>query len=121
MCNCPKLNQILIGNDEQNPLGELEEIEWSPEMWATLNQCPDCKQLWHIDIAKQNQIGLCIKVNSDKEWRQLDPTQVRIQLMVQNHGGLSQESCRWKQCTNNCVNGLAFCPYHAYHDMDIKT
>ncbi|NVK21597.1 MAG: metal-binding protein [Kangiellaceae bacterium] len=120
MCNCQQLAQIVQGNDEYNPLGELQELEWSPERWATLNQCSECGQLWHIDIAKQNEIGLCIKVPDQASWKTLDPTQIRLQLMVQNRGGLSDETCKWKQCNERCVKGLAFCPVHAYFEMDIK-
>lgn len=121
MCNCSQLDQIIIGNDENHPFEALDELEWDPENWATLNRCPECEQLWHIDIAKANQVGLCVKVDSESQWKALDMTQTRIQLMVNNHGGLSFETCRWKQCTNNCVKGLAFCPQHAYFEMDIKS
>ncbi len=120
MCNCLQLENIVIGNDEKHPFTSLDELEWDPEAWATLNRCTECGQLWHIDIAKTNQVGLCIKVNSEAEWKTLDATQMRVQLMVNNHGGLSFETCRWKQCNQNCVKGLAFCPQHAYFDMDIK-
>lgn len=120
MCNCANLPNIVIGNDEKHPLGELEELDWLPEKWSTLNQCPACQQLWHIDISKQGEIGICVKVESEAAWKALDTTEVRVRLMVQNHGGLSFETCRWKQCTANCVKGLAFCPQHAYFEMDIK-
>ncbi len=120
MCNCAQLNAIIQGTDEKHPFTSLEELEWNPERWAILNQCSDCKQLWHIDIAKNNQVGLCVKVNSKEEWLKLDMTQTRVQLMVNNHGGLSFNSCRWKSCDKNCVKGLAFCPIHAYFEMDIK-
>ncbi len=120
MCNCAQLDTIVNGDDEKHPLGELEELEWAPEKWATLNRCPDCGQLWHIDIAKANDIGLCIKLKNEFEWARLDVTQVRVQMMVNNHGGLSFDTCRWKKCRKNCVKGLAFCPEHAYFEMDIK-
>lgn len=120
MCNCSQLASVLIGNDENNPLPPLDELEWDPERWATLNRCQDCQQLWHIDIAKANQVGLCVKLKSEADWSSLDMTQTRVQLMVNNHGGLSFDICRWKQCKNNCVKGLAFCPQHAYFEMDIK-
>ncbi|NVJ67999.1 MAG: metal-binding protein [Gammaproteobacteria bacterium] len=120
MCNCAQLAAIVNGDDENNPLGEQEELEWEPDRWATLNRCPTCQQLWHIDIAKANQVGICMKVDSLEHWQQLDMTQTRVQMMVNNHGGLSFDLCRWKNCQDNCVKGLAFCPQHAYFEMDIK-
>lgn len=122
-CKCPELDLVIIGNDETSPLldsTELEELEWEPNLWATLNRCVHCEQLWHVDIAKPNEIGLCIKVESAEHWKKLDSTQARIQLMVHNRGGLSDEPCRWKSCDKKAVKGLAFCPEHAYFEMDIK-
>lgn len=119
-CNCSVLDKIILGNDESHPFESLDEIEWDPGRWATLNKCSECQQLWHIDIAKANEIGLCVKVESEDDWKRQDITQARIQLMVNNRGGLTAEKCRWKQCVNHCVKGLAFCPQHAYFDMDIK-
>lgn len=127
MCQCSELADILLGDDEiisntpQHPLHGLDEVDWNPSQWAGLNQCAECGQLWHIDIARSNQIGICVKVSDKSEWQQLDTTVARVDLMVQNHGGLSFEICKWKQCNKNCVKGLAFCPEHAYFEMDIKT
>lgn len=120
MCNCKEFTPIITGNDEANPLTSLEELEWAPEKWATLNKCKDCGQIWHVDMAKKDEMGLCIKLDKASDWDSMDVTQTRVQLMVNNHGGLSFDTCRWKQCSNNCVKGLAFCPQHAYFDMDIK-
>lgn len=121
MCKCAELPNVFVGNDEKNPFSDtLEELEWAPQRWATLNRCPACNQLWHIDIAKQNDIGVCAKIPTQEAWQQLDTTNLKVQLMVQNHGGLSDATCQWKQCQEKCVKGLAFCPSHAYFEMDIK-
>ncbi|WP_251359759.1 metal-binding protein [Kangiella sp. TOML190] len=120
MCNCQQQPEFLVGNDENNPLSPLQELEWQPDKWATLNQCADCGQLWHIDIAKANEVGLCVKLTNRQAWDSLDMTQAKVQLMVNNRGGLSFDICRWKDCQSNCVKGLAFCPHHAYFEMDIK-
>lgn len=121
MCQCAELPNVFVGNDEKNPFNDtLEELEWAPQRWATLNRCPICQQLWHIDIAKQNDIGVCAKITTEQDWQQLDTTNLKIQLMVQNHGGITNDTCQWKQCDQLCVKGLAFCPGHAYFEMDIK-
>ena len=78
MCQCAELPNVFVGNDEKNPFNDtLEELEWAPQRWATLNRCPICQQLWHIDIAKQNDIGVCAKITTEQDWQQLDTTNLK--------------------------------------------
>ena len=64
---------------------------------------------------------LAAKVGDPSRWPAVfDDVPYRIEYLVRSRGGLSDEGCRWHGCGKPCVNGLAFCPAHAYYESGLR-
>lgn len=119
-CSCANLPKLVSGTDENLPVQGLEQVAVDPARWRTLYKCLCCGQHGQADVWDKYQTGLCIKVHDPGGWTEFEDQPLRLQFLIQSRGGLSSETCCWKGCESRALEGLAFCPEHAYWEMGLR-
>ena len=118
-CDCGELPfAIKIERVSSSWLRQLKLVDHKP--WLTLRRCPDCGQLWQLDVIDRLQTNLGIKIASTSGWKNYDDTAIRLQFLVNSRGGLSDEICIMQGCKNNALLTLAYCPGHAYFYVGLR-
>lgn len=56
----------------------------------------------HPDFTPADLVWELVADKPDREW------------FIKEHGGLSEERCRWRTCSGRRINGLAFCFEHYF-------
>ena len=70
-----------------------------------------------IVFREKNELKL--KIDSLENWAEFDDKDLRIELLKEFRG-LSNEKCKWKDCSRKALNNLVFCEQHAYTEMGIR-
>jgi hypothetical protein len=114
-CECSKHGDYVALNQGVDAfVGQFETVSTDSQKWATLYCCPNCNQHWQIDVGAEidRRIPLAIKIADPDSWHTFNDRESRRQYFIDSHGGLIDEVCHWKDCSNKCVNGIVFCPEH---------
>lgn len=113
MCNCKEQPTLIdISNNHSDFKSKLNELDVGN--WVLLMQCPDCKQLYKVDEWDKYQTCYAVKIPSSENWEAFDSESLIKDKIVQNHGGLTNESCMWSGCDIKQVKGSAYCVNHLY-------
>lgn len=120
MCNCDKLPKFIKADTSDSYFMQFNQIDWKDDAWVHLVKCSDCSQHWQIDEWDKYQTGLAIKIEKPERWKTYNDKKVRIEFLVQNRGGLSDELCAWQRCNNKSLKGLVYCPTCAYEKIGIR-
>ena len=119
-CKCRKLPNYLIANNMQKPFNSMENVETKSNDWVHLKKCPYCNQYWQVDEHEKYQNGLAIKVNSPEYWHNSSDFEIRKNAMIKNHGGLSDNTCKWESCNQLAMCDMAFCAKCAYTQQKFR-
>jgi len=87
--------------------------------WYRLYQNKLDKSFWRLDEWDKYQVQIFVKLESVKNWEELDDKGLRMELLKEFRG-LSNEKCKWKDCSRKALNNLVFCEIHAYKEMGIR-
>ena len=79
--------------------------------WIRLYVCPACQTVWYVDLGRSS-IG--VKLPNEQSWVNFDDGPIRMQLMIDECGGIGREKCKWSGCDNRAVKDRAFCPSHLW-------
>jgi hypothetical protein len=120
MCKCKKLSDYFKADTSDRYFKKFQNIDWKDDAWVTLKQCPSCGQHWQLDEWDKYQTGLAIKIETPENWKTYDDTNVRVDFLIQNRGGFSDELCMWQGCSNKALKGLAYCPMCAFKKSGIR-
>ena len=120
MCKCKSLPEYFKADTSDLYFKNFQQIDWKHDVWVNLIKCPDCEQHWQIDEWDKYQTGLAIKIEKPDCWKTYNDKKVRINFLIQNRGGPSDELCRWQGCNNKALKGLAYCPMCAYDGIGIR-
>ena len=113
MCNCSGLASLLnIADESAGFVAQLNHV--SDGDWVTLFLCPDCQQLWRIDVWDKLQTQIAVKVPSKLGWEAFDSKPLILESLVQQHGGLSDDACIWAGCDARAVKTVVYCPSHLF-------
>ena len=82
--------------------------------WVYLMKCPVCGQLWRVDEWDKYQTQYAVKLPGFDNWQAFDAVPLIKQKMIENRGGVEENSCTWRNCEEKQVNGSAFCVHHLY-------
>jgi hypothetical protein len=96
---------------------EFELIE--KKDWYKLYENKNDKSFWRLDEWDKYQVQIFVKIDSLENWAEFDDKDLRIELLKEFRG-LSNEKCKWKDCSRNALNNLVFCEQHAYTEMEIR-
>jgi len=69
---------------------------------------------WRIAKVDKYQTRYLERIDCIVNWEKCDTTELRKQLLIENRGGLTVESCRYTGCGISAVKGSAFCVDHTY-------
>ncbi len=111
MCSChdrPDYVDIAI---DDSPSFEEGFVTLERHADVELRQCQECGEHWQVDIGRG---GLAIRVANPKSWSEFDDRPVRLQQLVDFHGGVREGVCQWSGCERQPLRGMVFCPHHAY-------
>jgi len=120
MCKCKSLPEYFKADTSDLYFKNFQQIDWKHDAWVNLIKCPNCEQHWQIDEWDKYQTGLAIKIENPDCWKTYNDKKVRINFLIQNRGGPSDELCRWQACNNKALKGLAYCPMCAYDEIGIR-
>jgi hypothetical protein len=98
-------------------VSEFELIE--KKSWYKLYENKIDKSFWRLDEWDKYQVQILVKIDSKENWTEFDDKDLRIELL-KNFRGLSNEKCKWKDCSRKALNNLVFCELHAYTEMGIR-
>lgn len=96
---------------------EFELIE--KKGWYKLYENKNDKSFWRLVEWDKNQEQIFVKIDSLENWAEFDDKDLRIELLKEFRG-LSNEKCKWKDCSRKALNKLVFCEIHAYTEMGIR-
>ena len=114
-CECEQLPQIFNYERYPNNLNDrLVEVDAKDGNWLELSKCRVCGQHWQVDVRDKYQTNCALKIDAPESWQSFDDKHFRLQLLVETHGGFSQEQCKMSECQNKALKSLAFCQFHAY-------
>lgn len=82
--------------------------------WTHLKECPECKQLWRVDVPDKYQTQFALKVASPEGWEDIDTTAMVKELLLKTRGGTTNEVCIWSGCDGSRVKGVVYCIDHLY-------
>lgn len=113
MCICSE-RQVLtdITNEYKGMVSSLESIDVGD--FVELMRCSSCHQLYKVDAWDKYQTSYAIKVPSQNGWKAFDGESLIKKRMIENRGGLSNDSCMWSGCNEQRINKNAFCVHHLY-------
>jgi hypothetical protein len=75
-----------------------------------LLKCSTCQTLWIVDRVSRGP--LAVRCKSIDLWRTFDDGPYRKWLVVQHHGGVSDQKCLQRGCAGHALKGVAFCVEH---------
>jgi hypothetical protein len=79
---------------------------------AGLFVCPDCGTYWSVDLGQRGPQA--IKVRESLGWEQFDDVPFRLQYLERFHGGVGEQRCLFRGCSEFALKGIVFCVRHAY-------
>jgi hypothetical protein len=79
-----------------------------------LRRCEACGTHWQVDVGRG---GLAIRVSAPENWLDFDDLPVRLQHMIDYHGGVDEGRCIWAGCNRRPLKRMKFCPHHAYPEL----
>ncbi|HTV49251.1 MAG TPA: hypothetical protein VMG59_12500 [Phycisphaerae bacterium] len=77
-----------------------------------LYRCPLCNTLWLVDDTTRSPMA--VRVSSEAAAIDFDERPYRRQLMVEWHGGVTDQKCNFIDCNNRALRGIVYCVDHAY-------
>jgi hypothetical protein len=98
----------------------MKEVAWTKDKWARLHKCSVCGQHWQVDVWDKYSEGLAIKIDKPEQWKDYDDESDRLSYLIESRGGVTDKQCQWQNCNENALQGLAYCPYHAYHKAGLR-
>ncbi len=87
--------------------------------WFKLYQNKAEKSFWRLDEWDKYQIQMFVKLKSAENWTEFNDQHLRIEFLKECRG-LSNEKCKWKDCSRKALNNLVFCELHAYIEMGVR-
>lgn len=119
-CKCFKLPSWVIANKYSKLFNSMQQIDIKKNHFTRLKKCKKCTQSWQVDAvdADYKTLGFAIKIKDPEHWSLLSDFQSRKEAMIENHGGISKETCKWKHCHNNAMFDMVFCVECAYNHMN---
>lgn len=87
--------------------------------WYRLYQNKAEKSFWRLDEWNKYQTQMFVKLESAENWTEFNDQDLRIEFLKESRG-LSNEKCKWKDCSKKALNNLVFCELHAYKEMGIR-
>lgn len=116
-CKCSKLPTRVIANENSKPFNSMPQIDIKPDNFTVLKKCRKCNQHWQVDT-DYNTVCLAIKIVDPNNWSLLSDFQSRKEAMIEHHGGISNKTCKWNDCSNSALLDMAFCVECAYYRMN---
>jgi len=112
--------EFLRGSDADAYFRDMAVVAHKPDGWVRLMRCASCSQHWQVDAWDKHSTGLAIKVSDARSWPDSDDLAIRKQALIDLHGGLSEQPCRWAGCANRALQGSAYCPDCSYHKTGLR-
>jgi len=117
MCDCIKFDKWRKGSIQDKPFSTMEKVGIKPKDWCHLVKCLSCGQLWQVDEWDKYHHAIAIKFYGDKDdWETISDVEIRKEIIIANHNGISNKECQWIGCKNNALGDMAFCVDHAYEN-----
>jgi hypothetical protein len=82
-----------------------------------LRRCEACGTYWQVDVDRG---GLAIRIADPDNWNEFEDRPIRLQQMIDRHGGVGEGRCVWAGCERQPLKGMKFCPHHAYPMLSDK-
>lgn len=117
-CKCAKRPNWVIANEHSKSFNSMQEVKAKRNAFTVLKKCKKCGQHWQVDVDYKS-LGFAIKINDAKNWLSLSDFQSRKEAIIEHHGGISSQKCRWNGCDNNALLDMVFCVSCAYTHMHI--
>jgi hypothetical protein len=121
MCNCAKLPTWSDGDDGKEPFKSMTYICTVPDQYAIIMLCQDCKQHWWVSGSDKYSSGICIKIDTFEDVKEINIEEYKYAKLIKNYGGLSDKKCMYQDCTNKGMNKLVFCPQCAIEKNQITS
>ena len=111
MCQCQDFGDYVEIAGDDSPSFDKGFVTLDKRIDVELRRCEVCGTHWQIDVGRG---GLAIRVAHPDSWSDFDDRPVRLQHMVDFHGGVDEGVCQWSGCEGQPLKGKLLCPQHAY-------
>jgi hypothetical protein len=114
VCNCQQLEDIVnCGDNEEDEFIQPKGLRLlRRKRDAGLFVCPECGTYWQVDLAQRGPQA--IKVREPLAWEHFDDVPFRLQFLERFHGGVGEQTCLFRGCSESALKGIVFCVRHAY-------
>jgi hypothetical protein len=114
ICNCAQLDDIVsCGDKEVDEFIRPKGLRLLREgRYVGLYLCRECGTYWQVDLGARGPQA--IKVAEPLGWEHFDDVPFRLKFMERVHGGVGEERCMFRGCTEFALKGIVFCVRDAY-------
>ena len=111
MCKCSEYSDVHELWDDA-----YDEFTGALDMIAEIGdrglfRCSQCSTHWQVDTGRGK---LAIRIADPDSWSEFDDNPIRMKQMIDYHGGLGDQTCQWRGCSNKVLKDMALCPDHVY-------
>lgn len=111
MCDCEKFGDYVEIWYDEAPSFKTGFTTVAQHRDVELRRCEACGTYWQVDVGRG---GLAIRIDNPDTWDSFDDRPIRLQQMIDHHGGLDDGKCVWVGCDRQPLRNMKFCPHHAY-------
>ena len=113
-CRCLEFGEYVEVWFDEAPLFDVGYVTLESRCDVELRQCEACGTHWQVDIGRG---GLAARVHEPESWNDFDDRPIRLQQLVDSHGGLEDDPCQWAGCERPRLKGTVLCPHHIYPQL----
>lgn len=115
MCRCAELGEYVETYRDDAPSFDAGFVTVSIRCDIELRRCQDCGSFWQVDT--DGRRNLAIRIHDPGNWNHFDDRSIRLQWLIDHHGGLGSGKCTWAGCGRVVLNGMRLCPHHVYPEL----
>jgi hypothetical protein len=112
------MKERVSGYREDHYFKRFNEIGRADNDWRVILQCPECNQLWLVDVFDKVQSLFAFKIDSPKDTER-SFFAVHKKYLIESRGGYSQKKCVMAGCENRGLMELVYCPECAINKLGI--
>ncbi len=113
VCNCKARAPLLyVADQPADFVAQFDPVAGGA--WVNLFRCPECLQLWRVDVWDKLQTQTAVKVPSQADWESFDSKPLILDSIVQQRGGLSDDTCIRAGCNARAVKTVVYCVEHLF-------
>ena len=87
--------------------------------WFKIFKDPTTDEHWRLSTPDKFQTDYLVKIPKDTNWENFDSKYLEIDLLKETRGE-TESLCIWNSCDKKALNGIVYCAFHAYTEINIR-